>query len=144
MCVDIKHAHERARARVQVTSDPTYGAIAKETLDYVQRVMENKDLGGFYSAEDADSEGEEGKFYVWTKKEIFDILGPQVLARPRCHGPPLSRFVADRSGCVGPQEAERFCEVYGVTEKGNFEHHTNHLNLLGQRVSVSSVVGSIG
>jgi hypothetical protein len=91
----------------QVTSDPTYAAIAKETLDYVQRVMENKELGGFYSAEDADSEGEEGKFYVWTKKEILDILTPQ--------------------------EAERFCEVYGVTERGNFEHHTNHLNLLGQR-----------
>jgi len=39
--------------------------------------MENKSLGGFYSAEDADSEGVEGKFYVWTKQEIQTLLTPE-------------------------------------------------------------------
>src|SRR5215211_1632630 len=52
----------------QATRDVFYLRIAEETLDYVLRVMTGEE-GGFYSAEDADSEGEEGKFYVWTPEE---------------------------------------------------------------------------
>jgi uncharacterized protein YyaL (SSP411 family) len=77
----------------QVTGEPFYRTIAEEILDYVVREMTDPG-GGFYSAQDADSEGEEGKFFVWTSAEIRDVLG---------------------------QEAEAFMADYGVTEAGNFE-----------------------
>jgi uncharacterized protein YyaL (SSP411 family) len=77
----------------QVTGEPFFRAIAEETLDYVVREMTDL-AGGFYSTQDADSEGEEGKFFVWTVDEIRQVLGDQ---------------------------AERFIKVYGVTERGNFE-----------------------
>jgi uncharacterized protein YyaL (SSP411 family) len=80
----------------QLTRDPFYQQIAKETLDYV--IWEMTAPGGaFYSTQDADSEGEEGKFYVWSEREIRDILGPE-----------LGEFA---------------CRVWGVTEGGNFEGH---------------------
>jgi uncharacterized protein YyaL (SSP411 family) len=60
----------------QATGDEFYKRIAEETLDYVVRDMTSPD-GGFYSAEDADSEGEEGKFYVWTPEEIRGVLGEE-------------------------------------------------------------------
>jgi uncharacterized protein YyaL (SSP411 family) len=106
--------------------------------------MENKELGGFYSAEDADSEGEEGKFYVWTKREIHDALTPEALTSfialssvqcDRSNSQPLSLTLTHTV-----QEAERFCEVYNVTERGNFEHRTTHLNLLNQKVCSQLVV----
>jgi len=78
----------------QATGDGFYRRIAEETLDYVVRDMTSPE-GGFYSAEDADSEGEEGKFYVWTPAEIRAVLG------------------ADEA-----ELAERF---WDVTERGNFE-----------------------
>jgi uncharacterized protein len=59
----------------QATGDPFYRRVAEETLDYVLRDMTSPE-GGFYSAEDADSEGEEGKFYVWTPTEIEGVLDP--------------------------------------------------------------------
>ena len=59
----------------QATGDEFYRRIASETLDYVMRDMTSSE-GGFYSAEDADSEGEEGKFYVWTPEEIEAALDP--------------------------------------------------------------------
>ena len=78
----------------QATDDPFYRRIAEETLDYVVRDMTSPE-GGFYSAEDADSEGEEGKFYVWTPAEIRAVLD---------------------------EEEARLAERYwDVTERGNFE-----------------------
>jgi uncharacterized protein len=80
---------------------PDFKRIACETLDYVSREMTNDD-GSFYSATDADSEGEEGLFFIWDKKEIESLL----------------------SG----EEAKEFVELYQVTEAGNFERK-NILNL---------------
>ena len=60
----------------QATGDEFYKRIVEETLDYVVRDMTSPE-GGFYSAEDADSEGEEGKFYVWTPEEIRGVLGEE-------------------------------------------------------------------
>ncbi|MFQ5482105.1 MAG: thioredoxin domain-containing protein [Nitrospinaceae bacterium] len=58
----------------QVTGTRAYRQFAEDVLEYIDRDMTHPD-GGFYSAEDADSEGVEGKFYVWTQQEIEDILG---------------------------------------------------------------------
>ncbi|MGQ9598378.1 MAG: thioredoxin domain-containing protein [Anaerolineae bacterium] len=77
----------------QVTDDKFFRTIAEETLDYVVREMTDP-LGGFYSTQDADSEGEEGKFFLWSPDEIEKILG---------------------------SEADHFMVVYGVTRQGNFE-----------------------
>ena len=56
--------------------DPEYRRVAEETLDYLLREMTDP-AGGFYSAQDADSEGEEGKFFVWTPDEVRAVLGPE-------------------------------------------------------------------
>ncbi|MCS6910671.1 MAG: thioredoxin domain-containing protein [Anaerolineales bacterium] len=77
----------------QLTRDPEFRRIAEETLDYVQREMTDL-AGGFYSTTDADSEGEEGKFFIWAEAEIDAALGP---------------------------EAEFFKNFYGVTKAGNFD-----------------------
>lgn len=84
----------------QATGDPFYRRVVEETLDYVAREMTSPS-GGFYSTQDADSEGEEGKFFVWSEDEIVSILGREL--------------------------AEVFTYVYGVTPGGNFEGH-NILN----------------
>ena len=78
----------------QVTGDPLYRRIVEETLDYMTREMTDP-AGGFYSAQDADSEGVEGKFFVWRPEEVIDLLGKD--------------------------EGELFNSYYGVTRKGNFE-----------------------
>ncbi|HEV2107566.1 MAG TPA: thioredoxin domain-containing protein [Thermomicrobiales bacterium] len=57
-------------------AEPRYANVARRTLDYVAREMTSPE-GGFYSAQDADSEGEEGKFYVWTPEEIDAVLGSE-------------------------------------------------------------------
>ncbi len=86
----------------QATGQEAYAAVARQTLDYLLRDMTDPQ-GGFYSGEDADSEGREGWFYLWTPAEIEAALG---------------------------SEAGRlFCRVYDVTEAGNFEGR-NILNLL--------------
>jgi uncharacterized protein YyaL (SSP411 family) len=84
----------------QVTARADFARVVRETLDYVLREMTSPE-GGFYSATDADSEGVEGKFFVWSKKEIDDLLDG---------------------------EAARFARHYDVTEGGNFEGH-NILNV---------------
>ncbi len=78
----------------QVTGNERYKRVACEILEYVQRDMTGND-GGFYSAEDADSEGEEGKFYVWTKEEVQKILGEEL--------------------------GSLYSGVYDITARGNFE-----------------------
>ncbi|MGH7730079.1 MAG: thioredoxin domain-containing protein, partial [Candidatus Eiseniibacteriota bacterium] len=83
----------------QATGDPSYAATARDIFAYVSRDLSAPE-GGFYSAEDADSEGEEGRFYVWTKSEIEAVAGPDALA---------------------------FVSRYGVTSAGNFEGGGNIL-----------------
>ncbi|MHB8682456.1 MAG: thioredoxin domain-containing protein [Acidimicrobiales bacterium] len=63
----------------QQTGDPQWLAVVEETVDYVLRDLRADD-GGLYSAEDADSEGEEGRFYLWTRAQIEDALGPDEAA----------------------------------------------------------------
>lgn len=60
----------------QATANDRYKKVAEEIIEYVLRDMTDSQ-GGFYSAEDADSEGEEGKFYVWTKAELSEVLNEQ-------------------------------------------------------------------
>ena len=78
----------------ELTADPFYKRIAERTAGYVLREMTAPD-GGFYSAQDADSDGVEGKFYVFTPREIKEILG-------------------DADGAD-------FCRSYGITQEGNFD-----------------------
>jgi len=76
-----------------LTRNGFYRRVVEETLDYVMREMTSPE-GGFYSSEDADSEGEEGKFYVWTRADVEEILGT---------------------------EDDLFCRYYDISREGNFE-----------------------
>ncbi|MBV9358818.1 MAG: thioredoxin domain-containing protein [Chloroflexi bacterium] len=87
-----------ARAYVygyQVAGEPDLRAVASATLDYVLREMTDPG-GGFYSTEDADSEGQEGKFYVWNRAQLIDALGPA--------------------------DGRAFAAAFDVSEAGSFEH----------------------
>jgi uncharacterized protein len=97
----------------QVLGHERYRRICEETLDWALREMRGPE-GGFYSAFDADSEGEEGRFYVWTPEEIRAALGD------------------GESGGIkfAPQQVEDLIHHYGVTEAGNFEGR-NILHLAG-------------
>lgn len=90
-----------------VSGEAGYAEVARDIIRYVLRDMTHPD-GGFYSAEDADSEGKEGKFYCWTLDEMRKLLTPEELK------------VAVR--------------VYGVTEKGNFVDHSDPNPLPNQNV----------
>lgn len=90
----------------QITKDEFYKRIAVETLEYIKREMLHE-KGGFYSAQDADSEGVEGKFFVWTPKEVEELLGEK--------------------------EAQIFNFYYDVSEDGNFEEK----NILNVRNSLA-------
>ncbi|TCP31555.1 hypothetical protein EV207_10244 [Scopulibacillus darangshiensis] len=78
----------------QVVGNPRYKTIVKDIYTYVSRELQDVD-GGFYCAEDADSEGVEGKYYVWEPAEVMGILGDDL--------------------------GELFCEAYDITAHGNFE-----------------------
>ncbi len=78
----------------EATGNKTYKNFAKKVFTYVMRDMTSP-AGGFYTAEDADSEGEEGKFYTWAPEEIIEVLGHE--------------------------EGQWFCDVFDISGKGNFE-----------------------
>jgi len=80
------------------SGDARYHDVVRDVIRYLLRDMTHKD-GGWYSAEDADSEGHEGKFYCWTKKELMEVIG------------------ADDGAWA--------CEFFGVTGEGNFEDHSH-------------------
>ncbi|MHB1261918.1 MAG: thioredoxin domain-containing protein [Thermoplasmatota archaeon] len=82
----------------QATGEPRFSAVARETLDYVLRDLKDP-AGGLRCAEDADSEGVEGKFYVWSRAEVQQALG---------------------------QDADLFCLAYGVSTEGNFNDEATH------------------
>ncbi|MEX1241988.1 MAG: thioredoxin domain-containing protein, partial [Cyclobacteriaceae bacterium] len=84
----------------KVTKDETYSRVINETLEFINREMTSPE-GGFYASLNADSEGEEGKFYVWTKEEIEDVLNPKT-----------AKLVTD---------------YYQVKKSGNWEHDKNIL-----------------
>jgi uncharacterized protein YyaL (SSP411 family) len=87
----------------QTTHDEFYADITRRTCNYVLRDMTSPD-GGFYSAEDADSEGVEGKFYVWTRAEIDKVVGDNT-------------------------RSDVFCRYYGVEREGNWEDGNNVLHV---------------
>lgn len=78
----------------KITKNEFYKNVCREILDYILRDMTHPG-GGFYSAEDADSEGHEGFFYTWTYNDVISLLGRA--------------------------ESTEFCDFYGITEAGNFE-----------------------
>lgn len=78
----------------KVTGEPLFKSVVEETASYLLREMLQPE-GGFYSTQDADSEGVEGKFFIWTEAEVLRLLG-------------------EEDGAV-------FCRIYDVSESGNFE-----------------------
>ncbi|MFQ5540010.1 MAG: thioredoxin domain-containing protein, partial [Candidatus Binatia bacterium] len=80
----------------RITKDLFFKQVAEQTLDYLLREMFHPQ-GGFYSTQDADSEGVEGKFFVWSRDEVMETLGEEV--------------------------GEIFCRIYDVSDLGNFEGH---------------------
>ena len=84
----------------QATRNPNDARVVRETLDYILREM-TQSQGGFYATQDADSEGEEGKFFVWSEDEVLSVLGPE--------------------------DGRLFCHAYDVRPRGNWEGH-NILN----------------
>ncbi len=100
----------------QLTGKERYARVVRETCDFVLRELRHPD-GGFYSALDADSEGEEGTFYIWTELEINDVLG---------------------------LDAELFNYHYGIVKEGNWEDEKNvvyeatNMKKTGEQFSLSS------
>ena len=106
----------------EISKKQEYASIAHEIFSYVARDMTDEN-GGFYSAEDADSEGEEGKFYVWSTSEINKVLGSI--------------------------EGKQFTDVYGFNENGNFHDEAtgqlvpNNIPYLKNRIIDYSVKNNI-
>jgi uncharacterized protein YyaL (SSP411 family) len=91
-----------------LTQAPRYREVIEETTAWLAREMKHA-AGGLYASQDADSEGEEGKFYVFTPADLVDALGPA--------------------------DAIFFRDAYGVTDAGNFEHETTVLSRISPRGS---------
>ena len=94
----------------QVTKRPRYAEIAHEIIEYLMREMTHLEYGGFYSSQDADSEGIEGKFFVWKPEEIQKVLG---------------------------EDGRKFADLYGVTNDGNFE---DGYSILHETANLSKVI----
>jgi uncharacterized protein YyaL (SSP411 family) len=101
----------------QATRMERYRRVGEEILNYVLREMRSPE-GGFYSTQDADTEGKEGKFYVWSRDQIKEALGKE-------KGTP-------------------FCAYYGVAPQGNFEGEESVLNIASSLEKVSKLYGIPG
>ena len=99
----------------QVTKNKLYKDVVGKIFTFIKREMTDE-KGGFYTALDADSEGEEGKYYLWDKSEVIDTLGSEA--------------------------GERLCKAYDITEAGNFESK-NILNLINKNNKDLDESGSI-
>jgi uncharacterized protein len=87
----------------QYTKNPLYRTVAEQIFEYIRREMTDPE-GGFYCAQDADAEGEEGKYYVFTPEEIDKVLDKE--------------------------DTSFFCEYFDITKEGNFEHSNSIPNLI--------------
>ncbi len=96
-----------------VTNEPLFGRVAAETGEWVMREMQSPD-GGYFSTLDADSEGEEGRFYVWDKAEVEEILDKD--------------------------EFRHFCRAYGFDRRPNFEGHW-HLHTYRSAAEIATETG---
>jgi uncharacterized protein len=101
----------------QVTGDTFYRRITEETLDYVLREMTSPE-GAFYSTQDADSEGKEGKFFVWMQDEIVSLLGPE--------------------------DGRLAAGYWGMTQRGNWREGGVGANILHVRRPVEVVAADLG
>jgi len=105
----------------QITGEKVFDETAREIITYVLRDMTAPE-GGFYCAEDADSEGKEGKFYLWTEEEIENILGKE--------------------------EAELFVDTYGLEKEGNFVEEATGIrtgeNILHRLEAAARIASRLG
>ncbi|WP_084165697.1 thioredoxin domain-containing protein [Dyadobacter crusticola] len=96
-----------------LTQNPLYADRIRQTIGWLGREMRHAE-GGFYSALDADSEGVEGKFYIWTEAELREILG---------------------------DDFNWFSKLYNISGHGNWEHGFNHLHLTEAPVHTAKAAG---
>jgi uncharacterized protein YyaL (SSP411 family) len=95
----------------QLSGDAFFAAVARQSLAYVEREMRDS-AGGFYSTQDADSEGEEGRFFLWDRSEVLALLGDEI--------------------------GELACRYWDITDAGNFEHR----NILHVTIAMEQLAAS--
>jgi uncharacterized protein YyaL (SSP411 family) len=96
-----------------LTQNPLFSGRITQTISWLENEMKSAE-GGFYSALDADSEGVEGKFYIWTEQELKELLGP---------------------------DFTWFSKLYNVSNRGNWEHGFNHLHLTNDTIVTAKNLG---
>ncbi len=101
----------------QITGDDELRRVVEETLDYILREMTSPE-GGFYSTQDADSEGVEGKFFLWTPDEVLALLGPD--------------------------DGRLFCAYFDVTPRGNFHEAGRPMSILHAQDDLEDVSARLG